>query len=217
MAANSHFHIPIIVVFFALALLATWAYTYASSSSEGFECWCRQGTPVMPTSVITTPAMATPATPTALIPTAAGVVALPLPPAFTNQMLKNGIGTRVMDCDGGACSKGDKVQIWQQNGGAGQKWTYDPVKQSLTSGGQCLDVPGSGTANGQALQSYDCNGTSAQQWKWQKNMGTAPGAYQLVNLNSGKCLDVAGGSAADNDGVPLQLWDCPTSATGWNV
>jgi hypothetical protein len=65
-----------------------------------------------------------------------------------------------------------------------------------------MDVAAAGTANGTKVQLYDCNGTGAQSWS---RSGT-----QLVNANSGKCLDATGPSSAD--GTPLQIWSCTGAA-----
>ena len=202
--ANTKFmkYAPIVAIVI-LAIFLFRGYISNSDLAENFECWCRQGTPAVPTAVI---------------PTATGVVALPIPPTFTNQLLKNAYGARVLDCNGGSCNQGTKVQLWSKSGAAGQNWTYDPTKMTFTSGGQCLDVPNGGNADGLALQTWPCNGSTAQQWKWQANQGTAKGDYQIVNPNSGKCLDVAGGGVpGDKDGTATQLWNCPGSATAWTV
>ncbi|PYC72737.1 hypothetical protein C7C46_25650, partial [Streptomyces tateyamensis] len=66
-----------------------------------------------------------------------------------------------------------------------------------------------GTANGTQAQLYDCNGTGAQQW-------TATATHQLVNPQSGRCLDATGPSSAN--GTRLQIWDCGGGANQvWNL
>jgi Ricin-type beta-trefoil lectin domain len=57
-----------------------------------------------------------------------------------------------------------------------------------TSGaaGKCVDVAGGGTADGTLVQLFDCNGTGAQQWIFSNG--------QIINVRSGKCLDVGDGS-----------------------
>jgi glucosylceramidase len=62
-----------------------------------------------------------------------------------------------------------------------------------------MDVSGGATANGTKVQLWDCNGSGAQQW-------THTASNQLVNPQSGRCLDATGVSSAD--GTPLQIWDC---------
>lgn len=72
-----------------------------------------------------------------------------------------------------------------------------------------MDVTGAGTTNGTQVQLYDCNGTGAQQWRHQPN-------GELVNTNSGRCLDATGPSSAN--GTRLQIWDCTDGANQqWNL
>lgn len=79
--------------------------------------------------------------------------------------------------------------------------------------GKCIDVAGApGQHNGAKLQLWDCelsgrnsdnNSTTDQQWKM-----TREGF--IVNVLSGKCIDVAG-APGRNNGSQLQLWDCERS------
>jgi Ricin-type beta-trefoil lectin domain len=48
-----------------------------------------------------------------------------------------------------------------------------------------LDVLGAGTADGTLVQLFQCNGSGAQQWQFTNG--------RLVNLHSGKCLDIGDG------------------------
>lgn len=63
-----------------------------------------------------------------------------------------------------------------------------------------LDVPGSSADNIQ-LQQYAYNGSAAQQYTL-TDLGS--GVYRIVNLSSGKCLDVDGVNPAD--GIKVQQW-----------
>jgi chitinase len=72
-----------------------------------------------------------------------------------------------------------------------------------------MDVTAAGTANGTQVQLYDCNGSGAQKWQHQSN-------GELINTNSGRCLDATGPSSAN--GTRLQIWDCYDSANQqWNL
>lgn len=52
------------------------------------------------------------------------------------------------------------------------------------------------------MNSGNCNSGSNQQW-----VPTAVGSnYQLVNVNSGKCLEIPGGSTAE--GATADQWTC---------
>ena len=74
--------------------------------------------------------------------------------------------------------------------------------------GKCLDVAGAGTANGTTVDLYACNGTGAQSWVHQSN-------GELVNPNSGKCLDDTGFGGS---GTQVQIWACADSSNQqWNL
>jgi hypothetical protein len=64
-------------------------------------------------------------------------------------------------------------------------------------------VSGGGTAAGTRVQLWTCNGTGAQVWQAQTD-GT------LRNPQSGRCLEVAGTTAADR--LPTRIADCSTAA-----
>ena len=105
-----------------------------------------------------------------------------------------------MDVSGANPADGTPVQVYGCNGTSAQQWTTE-TNGTLRALGQCLDVAGAGTANGTLVQLYACNGTAAQNWQPMPN-------GELVNPNSGKCLD---DNIANGDGGPgtqLQIWDC---------
>ena len=55
---------------------------------------------------------------------------------------------------------------------------------------------------------YTCNGTAAQVWQHQSN-------GELLNPNSGKCLDDTGFGAS---GTQVQIWACADSTNQqWNI
>src|SRR5262249_46951101 len=56
---------------------------------------------------------------------------------------------------------------------------------------KCLAVGAASTTDGAAVVQAPCQATTSQTWQTQP---AASGGFQLVNANSGKCLDVAGGS-----------------------
>jgi ricin-type beta-trefoil lectin protein len=76
--------------------------------------------------------------------------------------------------------------------------------------GKCMTVGGNAsTENGAQIIQYDCNMLSTQLWHFE-NVNPPPrsGAeeYHLVNLFSGKCLDLDDDLSAD--GAKIQIWDC---------
>jgi hypothetical protein len=59
------------------------------------------------------------------------------------------------------------------------------------------------------VQLYRCNGSGAQQWQTGHD-------GRLVNVRSGKCLDIPGGSATP--GKRLQIFTCNgTAAQRWTL
>ncbi|HET9170201.1 MAG TPA: ricin-type beta-trefoil lectin domain protein, partial [Actinospica sp.] len=99
------------------------------------------------------------------------------------------------------------VQVYTCNGTSAQSWSVES-DNSLQVLGKCLDVNGAGTANGTTVDLYDCNGTGAQQWVPQSN-------GELVNTNSGKCLDDTGYGGS---GTQVQIWACAaTSNQLWTL
>ncbi|HEV2635856.1 MAG TPA: ricin-type beta-trefoil lectin domain protein, partial [Actinocrinis sp.] len=93
------------------------------------------------------------------------------------------------------------IQVYTCNGTAAQSWTVES-DGSLQTLGKCLDVNAAGTANGTLVDLYTCNGTAAQVWQPQSN-------GELLNPNSGKCLDDTGFGAA---GTQVQIWACAASS-----
>ena len=103
---------------------------------------------------------------------------------------------------------GTPVQVYTCNGTNAQSWTVDNTSNTVQALGKCLDVSGAGTANGTKVQLWTCNGTGAQTWQPQSN-------GELINGNSGRCLDVTGFGGV---GTQVQIWDCADSSNQqWNV
>ena len=105
-----------------------------------------------------------------------------------------------LDVRGASSADGTPVQVYTCNGTSAQQWTVES-NGTLQSLGKCLDVAGAGTANGTLVQLYTCNGTGAQTWQAQSN-------GELVNPNSGKCLDDTGFGGS---GTQVQIWACGDS------
>jgi Ricin-type beta-trefoil lectin domain len=93
------------------------------------------------------------------------------------------------------------VQVYTCNGTAAQQWTVGSGN-TLQVLGLCMDVDAAGTANGTTIDLYTCNGTAAQVWQPQSN-------GELLNPNSGKCLDDTGFGGS---GTQLQIWACADSS-----
>jgi type 1 glutamine amidotransferase len=113
-----------------------------------------------------------------------------------------GLGGRCLDVDGAVSADGTTVQLYSCNGTGAQQWTVG-TGGTLQALGRCLDVSGGGTAAGTRVQLWTCNGTGAQVWQPQ-------GDGTLRNPQSGRCLEVAGTTAADR--LPTRIADCSTAA-----
>jgi Ricin-type beta-trefoil lectin domain len=99
------------------------------------------------------------------------------------------------------------VQVYTCNGTTAQTWTIG-AGNTLQVLGFCLDVDAAGTANGTTVDIYTCNGTAAQVWQPQSN-------GELLNPNSGKCLDDTGYGGS---GTQVQIWACAdTGNQVWNL
>ncbi|HTJ66929.1 MAG TPA: ricin-type beta-trefoil lectin domain protein [Actinospica sp.] len=99
------------------------------------------------------------------------------------------------------------VQVYTCNGTSAQQWTVTSGN-TLQVLGKCLDVDAAGTANGTTVDLYDCNGTAAQTWVPQSN-------GELLNPNSGKCLDDTGYGGS---GTQVQIWACADTANQqWSI
>jgi chitinase len=99
------------------------------------------------------------------------------------------------------------VQVYTCNGTDAQDWTVESNNTLQVLGG-CLDINSAGTTNGTTVDYYPCNGTVAQVWIPQSN-------GELLNPNSGKCLDDTGYGGS---GTQVQIWTCDdTSNQQWNL
>ncbi|MGW1072874.1 RICIN domain-containing protein [Streptomyces sp. NPDC002537] len=87
----------------------------------------------------------------------------------------------------------------------------DLIVNTLTSKGKCLEIDGSSTKNGAKAQQWTCKGQKGAFWKAVKvteGDGYQPSnaEYQIVNVNSGKCLEIA--DSRKDVGAPVQQWTC---------
>jgi alpha-galactosidase len=111
---------------------------------------------------------------------------------------------RCLDVYNNQTAPGTKIEIWDCNGGANQKWTPTAAGElRVYAGTQCLDAANNGTSAGTKVQLYTCGGGANQQWKLNPD-GT------ITGVQSGLCLDVTGGNvpAGNVNGTALELWNC---------
>jgi alpha-galactosidase len=90
---------------------------------------------------------------------------------------------------------------------APQTTTPTPATYTMAArhSGKLLDVYNSSTADGADVVQWAANGQTNQRWRFQDAGG---GYYTVVSVNSGKCLDVYGGTGATGDGVRVAQWTC---------
>ena len=104
-----------------------------------------------------------------------------------------------------ACDGGDYTIPWDVVNAGGDNYEIINVHNN-----QCVSIPNSSTADGQASFVQQCTGGAYQIFTLVPS--TSPvfaGAYQLVNVNSGKCLAV-GGARTDLGALVIQ-WTCNPS------
>ncbi len=90
---------------------------------------------------------------------------------------------------------------------APQTTTPVPAAYTLTArhSGKLLDVYNAATTDGANVVQWAANGQSNQRWRLRDLGG---GYYNVVSVNSRKCLDVYGGAGATADGVRVVQWAC---------
>ncbi|TDC86221.1 alpha-galactosidase [Micromonospora sp. KC606] len=92
-----------------------------------------------------------------------------------------------------------------------------PVTYTLTArhSGKLLDVYDRSTADGGNVVQWAANGQANQKWQF---LDLGNGFYNVVSVNSGKCLDVHGGTSATGDGVRVVQWTCHSGTNQqWRV
>ncbi|OLE28150.1 MAG: hypothetical protein AUG49_03260 [Catenulispora sp. 13_1_20CM_3_70_7] len=119
-----------------------------------------------------------------------------------------GINGLCVDDSGASSANGNPIVVWSCSGAANQQWTV-ASDGTLRVLGKCMDVTGGSTADNTRIELWDCNGAGGQVWKAQAN-------GELVNPQSGKCLDDAGSGPAGTQlilyrctGAANQLWKLP--------
>ena len=106
-----------------------------------------------------------------------------------------GAAGNCIDDAGASTDDGSVIQIFTCNGTAAQSWAWNSDDGTLRTLNKCMDVTGGAIASGTLVQLWACNGTGAQEWRWRQQT-------RLVNPQSGRCLDVAGGGADRRDATP---------------
>ncbi|GID95880.1 family 16 glycosylhydrolase [Amorphoplanes digitatis] len=128
------------------------------------------------------------------------------PPPSGSTALRSNFSNRCIDIPSGNPVDGARLQMWDCNGTAAQKWSFasDGTVRGL---GKCMDPAGGALANGTPIQLVTCNGNPVQRF-------TLSAAGDLVNVSANRCVDIKEWNSAN--GAQLQLWDCGgTSNQKW--
>jgi hypothetical protein len=107
-----------------------------------------------------------------------------------------------------------------QNGGSTTISTSAWYNLVNSNSGSCVDAASQATASGTIVQQWngerqpdptvDIRRWTNQQWT---PVAVSSGLYKLLNVASGRCLDVPAASAAN--GVQLQIYDCNGTGAQW--
>ncbi len=100
------------------------------------------------------------------------------------------------------CVAGATNQFWTITSLGSNVFTLNALSKCMTS---------TGYSNGNPVQNFACDSSTSQQWQ-----AIAVGSgrtihYEFQSVDSGKCLDVTGGSTAN--GTLMQQWDCGSTNT----
>jgi beta-glucanase (GH16 family) len=116
----------------------------------------------------------------------------------TGNALKSNFSNRCIDIPNANPADGARLQMWDCNGSAAQKWAPNS-DGTLRAMGKCMDPAGGALTNGTPIQLVTCNGNPVQRF-------TLSAAGDLVNVSANKCVDIKDWNSAN--GATLQLWDC---------
>ena len=104
---------------------------------------------------------------------------------------------------------GAKSQLWERT------WRSQ-IKNAAT--GQCLNAEGGATTDGTNLIVYPCspNPLPNERWFFGKSVSGTGLAWEIIGVDSNRCVNVKGAATADN--TPIILWSCTASANDtWAV
>ena len=110
----------------------------------------------------------------------------------------SGVNGDCMDDYQASAANNTKVDLYTCNGSTSQNWTVNP-NGTIQIQGVCLDMQGQSKLDGGLAELYACNGGVNQKW-------TILPDGELMNVNSGKCLDDPANAATL--GTQLEQEDC---------
>jgi hypothetical protein len=128
-------------------------------------------------------------------------------------VIRNAQSGKCLDADGNHLDQnGDRVQLWDCNGGDNQKWYLEPVNPQNPSqfrlrnvaDQKCLDADANGlNNNGDKVQLWGCGSGLEQRWLVYHGSGND---LVFKNMADGKVLD-ADANGINNNGDRVQVWD----------
>lgn len=136
-------------------------------------------------------------------------------------------GVRSLGARMGEATQGADVAVYDFNGdgskdlmafhldpaGSGNTgYLYAQMSQSdkvytykMKHSGYCMDVEWNSVSDGAEIQQWGCSASTAQKFTLSR---TSDGYYVIIGKNSGKCVEVNGGTGATGDGALVKLWSC---------
>jgi hypothetical protein len=142
-----------------------------------------------------------------------------------------GVTSTVINVGSGVCmddpnsqtTTGVQLIQWTCNGGTNQNWTFSLVAGTTNTytiasfAGLCVDISGKSTADNAMVIQWTCNGQTNQEFQAQPvTVSGKTNTFNLVSVNSGKCIVPTGDSTASNT-LLVQL-PCTTATTRvWQV
>jgi uncharacterized protein YjdB len=128
-------------------------------------------------------------------------------PGYYNILSKN--SGKGLDVTNNATNSGAQIQQYDVTNGGGdnQRWSFTGAGGNnyyikVKSTQMCLAPSSLGTSNGEKVQQRTCGTTSEFQWTV-TSLGS--GLYKILNVNSGKSLDVQ--DVSTSNGANIQVWD----------
>lgn len=109
-----------------------------------------------------------------------------------------------------------QVQVFRCNGAKGQEWMLRDGALINPASGKCLDIYNPTELlphqyeDETKVQLHTCKGNANQQWAL---VNQGPERQQLVNLPSGKCLDIYSPKGNLDDDTQVQLFTCGGNQT----
>lgn len=118
-----------------------------------------------------------------------------------------------IDAESGSTANRTELILWSCNNQANQAWAFVPIADGtyriaaghISTSGWSVQS----TTNGAPAVLWAYNNDAASQWR-AVPIGTSGSLFQFVNVASGRCLDLSGGSTATNTSLIQSTCGTPT-------